>query len=552
MLKNLLRYLGGGIVALLFFCNVPVYQGHTGLFHLRSAEAAYNPAWITTINSVAQLTSGNWSNYPYLNLVSYVAGKNKGGGLIYLATTDKASGSNFCTIFVDAAGNRFYRELTSALQVTQCGALGDGSTDDTAAEQAGINSIVNGPIVNTVQGAPAGELAWPPGTYVTTASLTLGSGQVNAGINMHGAGKGATAILAHVSGPVFTIFSNVASNQITDMLIVNGQPSGANNCVKVSGNTTQLKNLWLDCGVGINIDNATDVRISDVYCDQCLGTALFITNSHTIEVSGFEVFGFSSTTSNAVNCTSGINGVYDVTISGLSMIDMGAWGVMVNTGCELTINNYSIDGRFPTPGSPATHRGLWVQGGKVNLGTGTISGWDAEGIFVNGGTVVDSGATIEGNVFSSSAANRAEVAVFDGNYFKTGGSISGGLQELQLVFAGGNADARLSISGSYLHDTNGVAVNVTNGGNPVGLLSTTVANNTMTGLNAGNLLTNTPISVLGSAITNVSNNIINVANPVTSAISMSLGTAIINYNSSNSGTFPANGGLVTSVGNVNY
>lgn len=137
-MKNLLRYIGGGVTALLFFCNVPVYQGHTGLFHLRAAEAAVNPNWIRSIDSIAELEARDWSNYPYLNVLSYVAGKNKGGGLLYLNSTDTTSATNACTIFLDTSGNRFYREMAGPLSLPQCGALGDGATDDTAASVAAM------------------------------------------------------------------------------------------------------------------------------------------------------------------------------------------------------------------------------------------------------------------------------------------------------------------------------------------------------------------------------------------------------------------------------
>lgn len=552
-MKNILRYIGGGLAALLFFCNVPVYKGHTALFEMRVAEAAYNPAWIASISSVAQLTGGNWSNYPYLNLTSYVAGKNKGGGLIYLNAADTTSATNFCTIFLDTSGARFYREMTSALQVTQCGALGDGTTDDTVAEQRGINSIINGPIVNTIAGTPAGELDWPPGTYLTTATLNLGPSLNHVGVTLAGAGRTVASIKGVVAGPVFLLsMDGGPSSQLSGVYVSNSAGSSLNSCIFITGNTVTVRDVDMNCAVGIEISGGTNDYVYNALCDQCLGTALFIENSHTIIIDGFDYFA-NTAVSQAVQCFgTGPAPTYDVTISGLTMIGVGQSGVTVGTGCDLTLSNYAIDGRFPTTATPATHRGAVVQtGGILHLGTGTITGWDAEGIFIAGGTVYDSGASISQNVFSASATNRYSVANTDGIYIKTGGSISGGLNELGLVFANGNNDGRTSISGTRFDTSNGGAFLGLTG--PSSVLSASLTNNTMTNLNLANSVGNTPIVMNGVAISVIGGNIISTAHPVTAVVQiLTGGTSLITYNASNTGTFPATGGAVTSTGNVNY
>jgi len=551
-MKNLARYLIGALAATLLFSHVPVYQGRTPLYFFNYATATVFPAWIPSIKSIDELGQDNFSNTPFINVISYVAGKNRGGGLLWLNPADVSSPTNHCTIFVDVASNVFYRELLSPLTVTQCGALGDGTTDDTVAEQRGINAIINGPILNTIQGAPSGELDWPPGTYVTTASLILGPSLTKVSVNLKGAGRTITSILGSVAGPVFLMsVDGGPSSQLTDMYVVNSAGSSSNSCVTITGNSVTVRDIDMNCAAGIFINGGTNDYVYNALCDQCLGTALVVQDSHTIYIDGFDVFG-TSTVSQAVQCLSSVATSYDVILNGLTMIGMGQSGVTVSSGCDLTLSSYAIDGRFPNPGNPATHRGLIVGGGTVHLGAGTISGWDAEGIFIGGGAVYDNGASISQNVFSASATNRYSVANTDGTYIKTGGSISGGLQELGLVFTAGNNDARTSISGTLFDTSNGSAFNAVSGGGG-SILSAPLANNTMRNLNLNNAVGNTPIIMNGVSISVIGGNIISTAHAVTAAVQiLTGGTSLITYNASNSGTFPGTAGTVTSTGNVNY
>ena len=555
-MKNLFRYIIGGIAALLFFCNVPVYQARTPLFWMRTAEATVFPAWVPTIQSLQDLATINYSNTPYLNVLSYAPGTGKGGGILRLNPNDITSSSNGCTIFLDSGNNRFYREMSGPLNVFQCGAVGDSTTDDTAAEQAGINTIANGGVVNTIQGAPAGKLVWSGGTYKTTATLNIGALTFNnVGISMTGDGRGAAVIAGNVAGPVFQMASTTASNQITDLLITNNSNNAANRCITVSGNSTTMQNLWMNCLSGIDFEGASDAHVSNIVCDGCLGPALVINNSHTIDIEGFEAFGTPSQFSQAVQCTGGSGGSYDIELNGLKTLALGTSGVTVNSGCTLTMSAYGLNGAFGTYNDPTTHRGVVVNtGGVLNLGVGTITNWQAEGLFIaGGGTVYDTGASISANVQSATATNRYEVAGNDYQYFKSGGSIAGGSGlEIGLVNLLANGDGILSLSGVALSNSADFGVVAQGTSSPIASVSIIGCN--FNAVNQLNSAGNTPIQITGSGAlaANISENIIVPSHAVTAAITVSSGTANITDNLSHSGTFPATAGSIVATNNRNF
>lgn len=519
-----------------------------------SALQLMPPTTSVTLPTISALRA-NTVAVPSIYVLGYLSATGPGGGTFNYIASDTTSADNNCTIIVDAAGHRFRRALSPALKVTECGAAGDGVTDDTAAEQAGINAILNGGNVNTIQGAPAGELYWPPGTYKTTASLVLGPNSLNTiGINMRGAGATVASIFATVSGPVFTMaIDGGQTAKLSDMLILNNAGSSLNTCVTVTGNTIILRDLHMNCAAGIVINGGTDDFVDTVQCDGCLGPALVIESSHNINVSGLDIFG-NTAASNGIQCYgTSLLPSYDINISGVTTIGLGTDGVSVGAYCNMTLSNYAIDGSFSSTTTPATHRGFVVGPGTavLHLGAGVIRGWEAEGIFIGGGLVYDNGADINSNVFSASATNRYPVANTDGTYIKTGGVISGGLSELGLVFINGNNDTTTSITGTLFNSSQGYAVNAVAGGGGI-VEYVNITDNIMTNLNLANSSANTPIIIGAANMVRVSSNTIATANAVTAAITVTSGTNIITYNSSHSGTFPANSGTNYSVGNVNF
>lgn len=573
-MKKSVWFLSGLLSSALFFCQVQVYHGHTLLFGARYAMAAYNPAWVTSVDSAFLLTSGNWSNYPYVNLTSYVLSKNKGGGLVALNSSDTTSAQNACTIFVDSVGNRFYRELTGPLTAFQCGALGDSTngsdgTDDTSALQAGINTIVNGPIVNGFQQAPGGEFAMGAGTFRITSTLAFGPGLLrNVGAWFHGAGNGATVLWLQPNGTACAIndYTFDASSTISDMLIVGG--GGAGGCsVNVQGNGNRLHDLWLDAQFGILVTGATDVQMHDILCDQCQGAGIQITDSaglisSQIAITNFEAFGGNfQTNTRVINCTGAHHGI---TFSGVVGNVITGAGIALFNGCNMSVSNYSLDAVHPSIGDLTTNRGVWVDSGStLTLGFGSITGFNAEGIFVGGGgTVYDGGAQVRTNVNSGTAVNPYEVAINNGSYFKSSGFIEGGTNiEAGLVLMGttGTVPAgagKLGIGpGVQMFNSKGTAVTIIGNANPV--VSVVIDGVTIDQVNVGNNAGNTPILITGTSgvnVANITNNIITQAFTTTHAIDAATATGFLNFSNNLSlfGTFPSTAGNIVSTNNRNF
>jgi hypothetical protein len=571
-MKNLLRYLGGGALALLLFCNVPVYQGHTALFEMRVAEAAVNPAWVRSIDSIAQLTGDGWSNYPYLNLTSYVAGKNKGGGLLYLATTGNASTTNFCTVFVDTAGNGFFREKASRLEAYDCGALGDFVQNDGPALQHGIDAIRTGSV--TSNGAGVGDFYVNAGHYLTTGtllnfgSITDGAPATGVSMSFHGAGAYSTLIQNSDAGSncAIDVFTSGPSITISDMKVT--RPGGAGSCsIQIQGNGQRLHNVVVDGVSGILIAGATDVQVTDVLGDQPNGFVLNIDGTvrpnSDINVQGIESFGGTSQTNSGGILCNGTNRA--IAISGYIANFLQGAGLTAENGCKMSISSYYMDSFNNTSGSfPSVAYGIQATGTGtlLTLGTGTVTGFQSNGLNIGAGaTVIDNGANFIGNVLSSTTADKYEVSMSSGTgtdagYYKTGGRISGAnafgsTNEIGLIHIIGNTSGRLSLVGVKMDTAIGGAILVQNSAGPVNYFQ--LKDCDITNVNTGNSAANTPVAIGATTLATVSGNNILPANTVTSAITFNNGTnGIFTYNASHFGAFPANAGTVYSVGNVNY
>lgn len=129
-------------------------------------------------------------------------------------------------------------KLSDITSVKDFGAKGDGSTDDTSAIQAAINSV---------SGQSAACIYFPPGVYKTTASLTVTRGQ----LSLKGAGLGSTVIRCATNGvDVFKIRSAVAPNTVSNISISEMQ-------IDTAGFTPTS-------GTGLYFENVVSASISNV------------------------------------------------------------------------------------------------------------------------------------------------------------------------------------------------------------------------------------------------------------------------------------------------
>jgi hypothetical protein len=136
----------------------------------------------------------------------YVNISDGGEGNFNYVSTDVTTADNSCTIFVDAAGHRWYRSLSGASGISfkWCGAKGDGVTNDQTAIQAAINVSCPGHLTGLVN--QISPLIIPAST---TPYLVTELNATNcAGFTLWGLGSGSLQ-------PVIKYTS--ASNAILDM-----------------------------------------------------------------------------------------------------------------------------------------------------------------------------------------------------------------------------------------------------------------------------------------------------------------------------------------------
>lgn len=183
----LLILLMGIMTLCALFGNMPIHKGHAGLFWMRYAEAAYNPAWVATVPTIADIRNGDYGNYPYVNVLGFNMPNDGGGGLLNLVDADVTSADNGCTIYRDNTGggsgtgtHRFYRSLDGAyLTFQSCGATGASAI---------LPSSVNN--VTVTLGAPM-AFTISDGSFTTA--------DVGKGITIAGAGSAGTPLITTIA-----------------------------------------------------------------------------------------------------------------------------------------------------------------------------------------------------------------------------------------------------------------------------------------------------------------------------------------------------------------
>ena len=291
-------------------------------------------------------------------------------------------------------------KLEESVSVADFGATGDGVTDDTIAIQAALNSIP----------ATGGMLYLPPGTYKTTATLTL---LAKSNVTVFGAGMGASVInasavtgnlmvLGYTSGaPSPAVLNNVTLRGFT---LYGSATSAMDKIVNYRG----INNVVFDAMEFYNGYN------EGVYCDGASVSfnGLTITNCYFHDCN-------KSSISNGINTNT--LGVTDIIIENNRFERMGT-GLYV-LGQNISIcNNQFVDIRNTGIGVGESNlalkrsiSGCVISGNNfVGLGKLTSGGFNfttSEGILTNGVSKIyadgtqDSGIIVSNNTFKDSVSD---------------------------------------------------------------------------------------------------------------------------------------------------
>ena len=208
-----------------------------------------------------------------------------------------------------------FATVTQDLNVkSDCGAAGDGSTDDTPKIQSCINTA-----------ASSGQgIYFPTGTYKVTSALTISSGNML----LYGSNGGTTSIVQYTStANLFTIANGGSPvNQVTlralQLKYANTSPSGltiyCNNCWR-----TAFRQLIFGdpstphlFSTGIWANGGNQIFVEDSQFNLTASQAMYFTGTGDVYLSNLEVNDYSSdTTTTGVVFDTGVGGIYAVNVN---------------------------------------------------------------------------------------------------------------------------------------------------------------------------------------------------------------------------------------------
>lgn len=211
-----------------------------------------------TLSTVADLRS-NREPYRAVTLLGYRREGDGGEGLLTFDAADTTSADNGCTIFVDAAGHRYRRELSTAIRLEQCGGSADGRTDNLRAMNAAMAACAPHGIGTSQDGC---AIALKNGTYCFSDTIRLTGRH---GLTIEGSGNLATVVAACSGKADYPLFLDAGSFRA---------PTG-----KIA-----IRDLWVQCG-GMDNTNANGIELA--YTNTGLVENVFFTGcNHAIDLTG--------------------------------------------------------------------------------------------------------------------------------------------------------------------------------------------------------------------------------------------------------------------------
>ena len=271
-----------------------------------------------------------------------------------LVKTNGSSVNDYSQIGTSNATKTFKRKIQESVNVKDFGAAGDGTTDDTAAIQAAINSIT------------AGTVIFPAGTYRTTANITLKSN-----VNIIGYGAKLTYITSWANLGSFFSTSGAIKNNISISGITfqgNGtwkatpfaNPYGGGNSVGFTNNH-----------VGIFADtNSYNIRINNcIFTGLGVGVVLGHCNQCDISNNTFTTIGkiaiypnycsYITINSNIIREVLGnLNSAGDTIVANSKFAD----GISIFASTQVTVSNNVIEN--------CIRIGVVLEGDAVTLNSG--------------------------------------------------------------------------------------------------------------------------------------------------------------------------------------
>jgi hypothetical protein len=310
-----MNYIAGSTASTTLEQSFTATQGQT-VFTLTNFD--YSPGnnnLAVFVNGSKQVSGTNYTE-TNVNTVTFTTGLNAGDIVEFLSNLSVAAGTIYATDinYNEGSTGAVTRTLESKLQesvsVKDFGAVGNGTTDDTAAIQEAINAIV--------ATASKGTLFFPAGTYKITSSLTINVSYVSifgesAVLNFSSLTSGAALVVNTTVSPAY-------SNSIT---FISG--------IKLIGNSTT--------GNVIGIQYTSTQDVSHISVDNCnintfgVGES-FETNSYLISHKNTDIW----------DCTVGIQNLSGFANNGENISYVG--GAIFNNGTNVIQNNSNGDMNF--------------------------------------------------------------------------------------------------------------------------------------------------------------------------------------------------------------